>query len=65
MKLGRVVYNVLGGVQAAIEFMGALRRLVRKARKGVLPLVDDTQPIPLRHPVIRPPPLPHEPLKRR
>jgi hypothetical protein len=63
MKVGRIVYNVLGIVQGAVELIGSISRLVRKARKGVLPMPDDTQPIPLRHPMMRPPP--NEPLKRR
>lgn len=67
MKVGKAIYNVLGVVQGAVELIGSLQRLVRRARKGILPLEDDTQPIPLRRPTtIRPPPLPpNEPLKRR
>ena len=63
MKVGRVVYNVLGVVQGVVELVGSISRLVRKARKGVLPMPDDRQPIPLRRPTMRPPP--NEPLKRR
>lgn len=63
MKIGRAVYNVLGVVQAAVELVGSLQRLVRKARKGVLPLPNDTQPIPLRQRTMRPPP--NEPTERR
>lgn len=63
MKIGKVVYNVLGVVQGVVELVGSISRLVRKARKGVLPLEDDTQPIPLRRDAMRPPP--NEPLKRR
>lgn len=65
MKIGRLIYRGLGVVQGVVELFGSLQRLVRKARKGVLPLEDDTQPIPLRRDTIRPPPLPNEPLKRR
>lgn len=64
MKIGKAIYNVLGVVQAVVELAGSLQRLVRKARKGVLPLPNDTQPIPLHRDAIRPPP-PNEPLKRR
>lgn len=49
MKVTRAIYWTLGSVQAVVEFVGALQRMVRKARKGILPLVDDTQPIPLTH----------------
>lgn len=63
MKVGRVIYNVLGGVQAVVELIGSISRLVRKARKGIMPMVDDTQPVPLRQRTMRPPP--NEPLKRR
>lgn len=64
MKIGKAIYNVLGVVQTVVELVGSLQRLVRKARKGIVPHVDDTQPIPRRD-AIRPPPLPNEPLKRR
>ncbi len=47
--LGRAVYWTLGAVQAVVEGAGVVRRLVRSARKGVLPMQDDTQPIPLTH----------------
>ena len=63
MKVGRVIYNVLGVVQTVVELFGSLQRMVRKARKGISPHVDDTQPIPLHRDAIRPPP--NEPLKRR
>jgi len=63
MKIGKAIYNVLGVVQTVVELVGSLQRLVRKARKGILPLEDDTQPIPLHRDAIRPPP--NEPLKRR
>lgn len=56
MKIGRVIYRTLGVVQGGVELWGSLCRLVRKARKGLLPLEDDTQPIPLRHRTIIPPP---------
>ena len=47
--LGRAIYWTLGAAQAAGELIGVTRRLVRSARKGVLPMQDDTQPIPLTH----------------
>lgn len=47
--LARGVYWTLGAVQAVLELAGATRRIVLSARKGVVPMVDDTQPIPLSH----------------
>lgn len=47
--LGRAIYWTIGAVQAAGELAGATRRMVRSARKGIIPHVDDTQPIPLTY----------------
>lgn len=47
--LGRAIYWTLGAVQAAGEVVSSGQRLVRQMRKGIVPLVDDTQPIPLTH----------------
>lgn len=47
--LGRAIYWTIGAVQAVIEGVGAGRRLIRQVRKGIVPMVDDTQPIPLSH----------------
>lgn len=57
MKVGRAIYHVLGFMQGIVELVGSVRRLVLQARRGTLPVVDDTEPIPLRKP--------NEPLKRR
>jgi len=45
--LGRAIYWTLGAVQATVEVAGTVSRLVRQMRKGIVPMVDDTQPIPL------------------
>lgn len=45
--IGRALYWTLGGIQSVGELFGACRRLVREARKGIVPHVDDTEPVPL------------------
>lgn len=45
----RGIYWTIGAVQSAAELVGATRRLVTSARQGVVPHVDDTQPIPLTY----------------
>jgi len=45
--LGKAIYWTIGGIQAVGELVGSGRRLVRQMRKGIVPMVDDTQPIPL------------------
>jgi hypothetical protein len=47
--IGRGIYWALGAIQSASELLSAGSRLVRQMRKGVVPHVDDTQPIPLTH----------------
>lgn len=65
--IARAIYWLLGGAQAVVELASAARRLVKQARRGTLPNVNDTDPIPLKRERIylKPPPLPREPLKRR
>ena len=45
--LGRGIYWALGAIQSVGELLGAGNRLVRQMRKGIVPHVDDTEPIPL------------------
>lgn len=45
--LGRAIYWTIGGIQAVGEVVGTVSRLVRQMRKGVVPHVDDSDPIPL------------------
>ena len=47
--LARGIYHTLGALQTAGEFISTGKRLVRDMRKGVIPHVDDTDPIPLTH----------------
>jgi hypothetical protein len=47
--IGRGIYWAIGAIQAAGELLSAGSRLVKRMRKGVVPHVDDTQPIPLTH----------------
>ena len=47
--LRSAAYWTIGAIQAAGELAGATRRLVRQARKGVVPHVDDSPPMPLSH----------------
>lgn len=44
--LGRAIYWTLGAIQGMGELFGATRRLVREARKGVVPHVDDSEALP-------------------
>lgn len=43
------IYWGIGAVQTGAEFLSSGRKLVRQMRKGLLPLDDDTDPVPLPH----------------
>lgn len=61
--VGKGVLRVLGFIGTAGEFISAGRQLAKAARQGNIPLIDDTEPIPLsrsprqvlRQPTILPP----------
>jgi hypothetical protein len=58
--LGRIfkgALRVAGFVSDAGEFVEAGHKLVTAARRGELPLIDDTDPIPLSHSPRQPPPV--------
>lgn len=48
--LGRALYWTIGGIQAVGEAVVSGRRLIRQMRQGVVPMVDESEPMPLSRP---------------